>query len=202
MEKMLRKTSEKPSVSVLQANELFVKKILSRNSSIGDNTTSHHLSNFKTRAEVPFKWESQPGKPKDPPKGTAHQFTGSPPAVDQPQSAVVARGVHAPPRPVAPNVSGGRRFWKKLSKRRQKQVVEKVEPAGPSAATRGLDNSNNNGSNHLIFSVASSSPRSCCSSSSVTSASSSASNTNCNNAGVKPRSRLQNLAWGCIKRAF
>ena len=171
------------------------------------------MSNFKTQAEVPFKWESQPGKPKDPPKDTEFHHLA---LVDlQPQAAVEARCVHAPPAGVAPKMAGGGRF-RKLTRLRQKKVVNKhVETAGPEfssratglAAAHGLHGYSNNGpkldrdldDHHLICSNASSSPKSFCSSSSVGSASSSASNNTSYNVALKRRSKLRNLAWGCIK---
>lgn len=130
---------------------------------------------------------------------------------------VAANGPHAPPVAVTPRpAAGGGRFWKKLSRRRQKRVVEKVEPAARSALVssteaRGLDYSNKGSKaeeeldHHLTCSAASSWRNSSyLSSSSVASASSSssASNTSIYNRSLKPTSRLQKLAWGCIKWAF
>lgn len=77
MERERRRSSEK-IISVFQANELFVKKILSRNSSVGQQSSRYHC---RMPGEVPFKWELRPGKPKVPPAKEYIPVIGPPPAI-------------------------------------------------------------------------------------------------------------------------
>ncbi|KAM6552746.1 hypothetical protein CsatB_013508 [Cannabis sativa] len=77
-------------ISILQANELFVKKILSRSSSIGENNNNNGLPNFNTAATIPFKWESRPGIPKDLPKAPSIELhRDHPPPIIEARSARV-----------------------------------------------------------------------------------------------------------------
>lgn len=48
--------------SILQENQCFANKILSRKPSVG--CSSHFY--YRNTGDVPFKWEVKPGKPKDP----------------------------------------------------------------------------------------------------------------------------------------
>ncbi|TXG60967.1 hypothetical protein EZV62_012330 [Acer yangbiense] len=57
-----KRVKEKP-VSVLQGDEKFLNKILSRNSSVGG---SMRVSSYGNSGQVPFEWEMKPGMPRDP----------------------------------------------------------------------------------------------------------------------------------------
>ncbi|KAL5769204.1 hypothetical protein ACOSQ2_015987 [Xanthoceras sorbifolium] len=65
-------------VSVLEGDELFSNKLLSRNSSVG---YSSRILYYRTTEGVPFKWEMEPGTPKDPPKEDNLPPLSPPPAV-------------------------------------------------------------------------------------------------------------------------
>ncbi|XVF70004.1 hypothetical protein PTKIN_Ptkin11bG0126800 [Pterospermum kingtungense] len=53
---------EKPN-SLFEVDQSFMKKILARNSFVGESTRMFHTQNV---ASVPFVWEIQPGTPKHP----------------------------------------------------------------------------------------------------------------------------------------
>ncbi|KAK2646277.1 hypothetical protein Ddye_021472 [Dipteronia dyeriana] len=61
--KMHRKRVKEKPVSVLQGDEKFLNKILSRNSSVG---RSMRVSSYGSSGQVPFEWEMKPGMPRDP----------------------------------------------------------------------------------------------------------------------------------------
>ncbi|TXG60969.1 hypothetical protein EZV62_012332 [Acer yangbiense] len=65
-------------VSVLEGQELFFNKVLSRNSS---NGCSSRILYYRSAEGVPFKWEMQPGTPKDPPTEDILPPLSPPPAV-------------------------------------------------------------------------------------------------------------------------
>ncbi|XP_022743817.1 uncharacterized protein LOC111294678 [Durio zibethinus] len=50
------------TVSALQVNELFLRKILARNNSFMDNSVD--VPYQRSVGEIPFEWESQPGTPR------------------------------------------------------------------------------------------------------------------------------------------
>ncbi|EXB54757.1 hypothetical protein L484_012857 [Morus notabilis] len=200
MGKVLRKNPKKPPISVFQADERFVKKILSRNSSVGN--CSSHLQNFRTPAEVPFNWESQPGKPKDPPTGEFFR----PPPVDLLPSpeARAPRYVPArsPPRADGTVVSQQTlrvRLWKKLIERGHK-TVKKVRAKAPSlTAARGSVLFG--GIDGLIMPKCEHHRDHFCSS--IASSSFNSSSTSFNGClALEGSSKLQNFARGCIKWAF
>ncbi|KAL5836353.1 hypothetical protein ACOSQ3_015907 [Xanthoceras sorbifolium] len=56
-----REKREKP-VSVLQGDEKFLMKILSRSTSVGPSV---RLSSYRSSGQVPFKWEMKPGTPRN-----------------------------------------------------------------------------------------------------------------------------------------
>ena len=60
----MEKMHPKPK-SLLEGNKAFVTKILSRSTNI---SSSFGIRHWTKPGAVPFKWEVQPGKPKDPPK--------------------------------------------------------------------------------------------------------------------------------------
>lgn len=60
---MKREKKEKP-VSVLEGDEKFLQKILSRDSSVGRH--SHVSLHYRSAGEVPFGWETMPGTPRNP----------------------------------------------------------------------------------------------------------------------------------------
>ena len=62
MTKQQPKTAERTSI-LHQSNQYFVKRILSRDSSVG---CSNRLYYHHNPGEVPFKWELKPGKAKNP----------------------------------------------------------------------------------------------------------------------------------------
>lgn len=62
MAKQQPKTAERTSI-LHQSNQYFVKRILSRDSSVG---CSNRLYYHHNPGEVPFKWELKPGKAKNP----------------------------------------------------------------------------------------------------------------------------------------
>ncbi|KAK3221518.1 hypothetical protein Dsin_008543 [Dipteronia sinensis] len=60
---MHRKRVKEIPVSVLQGDEKFLNKILSRNSSVG---RSMRVSSYGNSGQIPFEWEMKPGMPRDP----------------------------------------------------------------------------------------------------------------------------------------
>ncbi|KAF3452782.1 hypothetical protein FNV43_RR03215 [Rhamnella rubrinervis] len=117
-----RKNSEKNIFSVLQANEYFVKKILSRNPSVGGGQSSRFYHS-RVPGQVPFKWELLPGKPKDilqVPEDDYIPVIGPPPAIRSQDL----------PRPHSGSTGTGRfrlRFWKRFMKNQYK--LRKLKPS-------------------------------------------------------------------------
>ncbi|CAK7337572.1 unnamed protein product [Dovyalis caffra] len=70
-------THEKKT-SVLQGDNFFFNRVISRNSSAG---CSSRIFYYRSAEGVPFKWEMQPGTPKDPPKEEIIPPLSPPPAV-------------------------------------------------------------------------------------------------------------------------
>ncbi|KAG6649149.1 hypothetical protein CIPAW_07G192600 [Carya illinoinensis] len=107
--------------SLLQGDE-FNHKILSRNSSVGYSSRIYY---HRSTEGVPFKWEMQPGTPKDPPKDE-----GIPPLIPPP--AVLSLGLPKPCIEVQPNKAKTWpriRFWNKSKKNKQRS--EDHVKAGP-----------------------------------------------------------------------
>ncbi|KAL7594115.1 hypothetical protein Lser_V15G33415 [Lactuca serriola] len=105
--------------SVLKGEEFPTSKILSRDSSVGQSSRIYYQNT--TNEGVPFKWEMQPGTPKNPPQVEIIPPPTPPPAV---QSLAIPR-----PKLV---VSGSKdsfswRFWswKKLSKNLRLQTYDR-----------------------------------------------------------------------------
>lgn len=117
-----RKNSEKNIFSVFQANEYFVKKILSRNPSVGGGQSSRFYHS-RVPGQVPFKWELLPGKPKDIPPVLEDEYIpviGPPPALRSQDL----------PHPHSGLTSTGRfrlRFWKRFKKSQYK--LRKLKPS-------------------------------------------------------------------------
>jgi hypothetical protein len=70
-------THEKKT-SVLQGDNFFFNRVISRNSSVG---CSSRILYYRSAEGVPFKWEMQPGTPKDPPKEESIPPIRPPPAL-------------------------------------------------------------------------------------------------------------------------
>ncbi|KAG6705740.1 hypothetical protein I3842_07G195100 [Carya illinoinensis] len=107
--------------SLLRGDE-FNHKILSRNSSVGYSSRIYY---HRSTEGVPFKWEMQPGTPKDPPKDE-----GIPPLIPPP--AVLSLGLPKPCIEVQPNKAKTWpriRFWNKSKKNKQRS--EDHVKAGP-----------------------------------------------------------------------
>lgn len=58
-------TESDKALSLIQTNNYFATKILSRTSSVNASSCFDHCA---IPGEIPFKWELKPGLPKDPPK--------------------------------------------------------------------------------------------------------------------------------------
>ncbi|KAJ8767315.1 hypothetical protein K2173_017359 [Erythroxylum novogranatense] len=71
-----RMTTQK-LVSVIQEDD-YMKRVISRNSSVG---CSSRVFYYRSSEGVPFKWEMQPGTPKDPQKEDAIPPLSPPPAI-------------------------------------------------------------------------------------------------------------------------
>ncbi|KDP36393.1 hypothetical protein JCGZ_08662 [Jatropha curcas] len=72
------KFTKKRGVSILQGNEFFFNKVISRNSSVG---CSSGVFYYRSAEGVPFQWEMQPGTPKNPPKEEILPPLSPPPAM-------------------------------------------------------------------------------------------------------------------------
>ncbi|KAI8019965.1 hypothetical protein LOK49_LG04G00287 [Camellia lanceoleosa] len=105
------------AVYVPQGNGFILSKIVSRNSSVGQSSRMY----YRSTEGVPFKWEMQPGKSKDPIKNEVIPPPSPPPAVQS----------HGLPRPCIeieqPKDSTMSRlwFWKKNNKNQQHKKVLK-----------------------------------------------------------------------------
>lgn len=73
-----RRRGEEKRSSLLQGDDQFFHKNLSRNSSVG---CSSRLYYYRSAEGVPFQWERQPGTPKHPPKDEIIPPLSPPPAV-------------------------------------------------------------------------------------------------------------------------
>ncbi|CAL1358507.1 unnamed protein product [Linum trigynum] len=78
--------AETRSTSVLQADETFYNRVISRDSTSSSSAAARCPSSrvfyYRSAAEgVPFNWETQPGTPKNPPKEEAIPPISPPPAV-------------------------------------------------------------------------------------------------------------------------
>ncbi|TYK01355.1 putative OSBP(oxysterol binding protein)-related protein 4B [Cucumis melo var. makuwa] len=140
-------------------------KVISRTSSIGCSSHSIYYSGTANQG-VPFKWETQPGTPKDPPPQDLLPPLSPPPAV-------LSLGVPKPAcidQPKSRSLPRMRlRFWKKIMKSRD---------GGRAAQTTPIDHYNDKLETFSFLSsdcefMASPSPRDSMSSSSTSSSSSS-----------------------------
>lgn len=110
--------------SLLQAGDEFNHKILSRNSFEGYSSRIYYP---RSTEGVPFKWEMQPGTPRDPPKDE-----GIPPL--SPPPAVLSLGLPKPCIEVQPDKSktwARIKFWNKSNKNKQREDVK----SGPRRST-------------------------------------------------------------------
>lgn len=102
--------------SVLQNDELFLNRIISRNSSVGCSSRVYY---YRSSEGVPFQWEMQPGTPKDPPKEEVLPPLSPPPAV-------ISLGLPKPcinEEPSKPPTSRPLRlrFWRRSKKNKSKE---------------------------------------------------------------------------------
>ncbi|GMH03988.1 hypothetical protein Nepgr_005827 [Nepenthes gracilis] len=68
---------EKKLASVLQADEFFCSRILSRQQAVGCSSRMY----YRSSEGVPFEWEQQPGKPMNPPEEDVLPPLSPPPSV-------------------------------------------------------------------------------------------------------------------------
>ena len=112
-----RKGGEKRA-SFLQGDENF-RKILSRNSSVGCSSRIYYYRNAEG---VPFNWEMQPGKSKEPPKDEVIPPISPPPAV-------LSLGLPKPCIEVHPSKQAQKtwptrlRFWYKSKKNKMSKNI-------------------------------------------------------------------------------
>lgn len=79
MDTNYRRSVEKGSSVIHQGDELFFKRIISRNSSVGYSSRIYY---YRSSCEgIPFNWEMQPGTPKEPHKEDILPPISPPPAV-------------------------------------------------------------------------------------------------------------------------
>ena len=71
-------TDHEKKTSVLQGDNFFIDRVISRNSSVG---CSSRIFYYRSAEGVPFKWEMQPGTPRDPPKEEIIPALSPPPAM-------------------------------------------------------------------------------------------------------------------------
>lgn len=215
MEKSTSKNSDPKTLSLFQTNELFVHKILSRNSSVGSTSSRSYFG--RVVGAVPFQWEARPGKPKlDAHKEEPQRFDGY--AAELPMVIGPHPATQSPSMNVARhiNYSGPltnsrlRSFWKKLKKNHIKvkkkncQNTHKVHQCNNNVNVNGLEQFCQQADlcmcdeEYMKFCSCGSSNS--FSSSSTTSASSSASAMDAL-ANFQP-SKIQRLARGFIRWAF
>ncbi|XP_015887184.3 uncharacterized protein LOC107421988 [Ziziphus jujuba] len=101
--------------SVLQGDQLFLNRIISRNSTVGCSSRVYY---YRSSEGIPFEWEMQPGTPKDPPKEEALPPLSPPPAVISlglPKPCILNLEPKTPSRSIWLI-----RFWKKCKKNKHK----------------------------------------------------------------------------------
>ncbi|XP_022987494.1 uncharacterized protein LOC111485037 [Cucurbita maxima] len=176
--------SENP-FSLLQANELFVHKILSRNSSVG---RSARLPACRLPGQIPFIWEAQPGLPKDKPSENLHP----------PPPPNYVDGTSKTPHQV-PKQQEAAKIWSWMKPRKKlRNVVKKNGAFGSSSSSRPHVNQESEfcrKSNDESSSSTTPSSLSCISHSLSSSSSSS-------NGYARRRSKLSSLAKGFLRWAF
>ncbi|XP_043720767.1 uncharacterized protein LOC122668243 [Telopea speciosissima] len=123
-ENPIEKKSFGGTVSLLQGDEHFFNRVLSRESAKGFSSRIY----YRNAGVVPFEWEAQPGKPKNnPPENQSHLPPLNPPP------AVLSSGFARPPciPPVKETIPI--RVWKKIkrsvrgNKKNQIEILEKKE---------------------------------------------------------------------------
>ncbi|KAK9275029.1 hypothetical protein L1049_022287 [Liquidambar formosana] len=111
------RSARKKAVSVLQGDESFHNRIISREASAGFSSRIY----YRSAEGVPFQWETKPGKPKKPPKDDVLPPLSPPPAVQ-------SLGL---PKPCVIEETKGLTqlrfsFWKKSKKTQQSKKVQAV----------------------------------------------------------------------------
>ncbi|KGN65459.1 hypothetical protein Csa_020126 [Cucumis sativus] len=183
----LHRLSEKP-FSLLQANQLFVHKILSRNSSFG---RSARLPACGLPGQVPFNWEAQPGLPKNQP-------SDNPPPVKLPPPSSSALGLSKTPHVVPKQAPVKIWFWNK-QRRKSRRAVKKSGALGSSSPRRHVDRDSEFCRKKSNDESSSSSSLSCISYSMSSNSSSASSSDRYNN---RRRYKLGSLAKEFIRWAF
>lgn len=156
--------STKHPVSVLQGDKFFFNRIISReSSSVGCSSRIY----YRSAEGVPFKWEMQPGKSKNPPGKEVVPPIRAPPAV-------LSLGL---PKPCIDQhkVSTGSRvsrvwFWKKSKRNQPSKKVKGGSKKNNNGDGRGLERAENSELCNSDIEFIDSSPR-CSSSSSLSSSS-------------------------------
>ncbi|KAJ0031384.1 hypothetical protein Pint_14115 [Pistacia integerrima] len=115
------KNKEIKPISVLQGDENFLNKILSRNSSIG-NSFAVSLYYPKTIGEVPFKWETMPGTPRNP--NTNEEIISESSEPVKPPPAIESSGLPEPSFNLKQEISCQPKscFWRKSPKKKKKKI--------------------------------------------------------------------------------
>ncbi|KAH7544665.1 uncharacterized protein LOC125419156 [Ziziphus jujuba] len=200
MERERLRSSEK-IISVFQANEFFVKKILSRNSSVGQQSSRYHC---RRPGVVPFKWELRPGKPKDPPAKEYIPVIGPPPAILS--QALSRPHHHHHDVPASPPAKKTRLlFWK-----RSKKNNKKVKKIGSFRISENINIEDNNGFDEKFGLANYKAPAddqeflssSCDSTTSTSSTSSTASSSSSSYAHIVHHSKFHSLAKGLLRWPF
>ncbi|XP_031286138.1 uncharacterized protein LOC116144853 [Pistacia vera] len=95
---------------VLEGEDCFFNRVLSKDSSVG---CSSRILYYRSPEGVPFKWEMQPGTPKDPPKEDVLPPLSPPPAVLSLGYPKPCINVDEPPRV---SIRSRLMFWKHSKK--------------------------------------------------------------------------------------
>ncbi|KAG7966171.1 hypothetical protein I3843_08G036000 [Carya illinoinensis] len=187
---------------ILQENQCFVNKILSRNSSVG--RSSHFY--YRNPGDVPFNWEVKPGKPKeDHPPHDHDDADIFPPSLGPPgpPPAVHSEGISRPSVESSPRlrIFLWKKFMKNLIKAKKFQAMSRLkrensfvrsEHGGDKFDEFELTNSKNDfGGSSSLQSFFSSNGSSSCSSSSSNSV-----------LALYQRSKLHKLGKGFVRWAF
>ena len=112
---------QKPN-SVLQSDQYFVNRILSRDPSVGRSTRLY----YRNPGGVPFKWEVKPGKAKNPPQNDA-----LPPIIDPPPAEQYHHQELSTPKvymPARPKLWFWKKFKKNLKAAKKVQTTKSDQP--------------------------------------------------------------------------
>ncbi|XVF30714.1 hypothetical protein REPUB_Repub16aG0082200 [Reevesia pubescens] len=123
MNNEITNVEEKTVLSALQVNEVFLRKILTRNNSSLDNSID--IPYRRSVGEVPFQWELQPGTPR-------HHFVPRkeivPPVIPPPASSRNSQEFDRPCPDISRETSTC--FWKKSKKICQGNKKDKAKCQG------------------------------------------------------------------------